>query len=57
MASILDGSSLGFRTVSRDQVYTHDIVTLWYRPPEILLGQARPESHEVIHSRNSCEAL
>lgn len=23
------------------QVYTHDIVTLWYRPPEILLGQAR----------------
>eukprot|EP00913_Durusdinium_trenchii_P011560 g10854.t1 len=21
------------------KVYTHDIVTLWYRPPEILLGQ------------------
>lgn len=23
------------------KVYTHDIVTLWYRPPEILLGQVQ----------------
>merc|ERR1719181_886905 len=27
------------------KVYTHEVVTLWYRAPEILLGQAKYATH------------
>jgi len=29
------------RAQNDDETYTHEVVTLWYRPPEILLGARR----------------
>jgi serine/threonine protein kinase len=32
------------------KVYTHEVVTLWYRPPEILMGQNKYGTHVDIWS-------